>query len=36
MQTRLNPYLSFRDNARQALEFYKSVFGGNLYLSTYK
>jgi len=36
MQTRLKPYLSFRDNARQALEFYKSVFGGNLYLSTYK
>jgi len=26
MQTNLNPYLSFRDNARQAMEFYRSVF----------
>jgi PhnB protein len=36
MQTRLNPYLGFRDNAREALEFYKSVFGGNLEISTFK
>src|SRR5687767_11995627 len=36
MPTRLNPYLSFKDNARQAMEFYKSVFGGNLVLSTFK
>jgi PhnB protein len=36
MQTRLNPYLSFKDNARQAMEFYKSVFGGKLTLSTFK
>ena len=36
MPTRLNPYLSFEDNARQAMEFYKSVLGGNLVLSTFK
>jgi PhnB protein len=32
---RLNPYLSFRDQARQAMEFYQSVFGGELMLSTF-
>ncbi len=36
METKLNPYLSFKDNARQAMEFYKSVFGGELKLSTFK
>ncbi len=35
MTTRLNPYLGFRDNARQAMEFYHSVFGGELTLSTF-
>ena len=35
MPTRLNPYLSFRDNARQAMEFYQTVFGGELTLSTF-
>lgn len=35
MATRLNPYLGFRDNARQAMEFYHSVFGGELTLSTF-
>lgn len=35
MPTRLNTYLSFRDNARQAMEFYHSVFGGDLSLSTF-
>jgi PhnB protein len=33
--TRLNPYLSFRDNARQAMDFYRSVFGGELAVSTF-
>ena len=33
--TTLNPYLSFRDNAREAMEFYKSVFGGELTISTF-
>jgi PhnB protein len=32
----LNPYLNFRDNAREALEFYKSVLGGELALSTFE
>ncbi|MDQ4088859.1 MAG: VOC family protein [Actinomycetota bacterium] len=32
---RLNPYLSFRDNARQAMEFYHSVFGGQLVVNTF-
>lgn len=36
MQTRLNPYLSFKDNARQAMEFYKTVFGGQLTVNTFK
>ena len=35
MSTRLNPYLGFRDNAKDAMEFYQSVFGGELTLSTF-
>jgi len=35
MAVQLNPYLSFRDNARQAMEFYRSVFGGELNVSTF-
>jgi PhnB protein len=35
MASRLNPYISFTDNARQALEFYREVFGGDLRLSTF-
>ncbi|TAM66176.1 MAG: VOC family protein [Microbacteriaceae bacterium] len=35
MATHLNPYLSFRDNAREALEFYHTVFGGELTMSTF-
>jgi PhnB protein len=30
MATRLNPYLSFGHEARDAMEFYRSVFGGQL------
>ncbi len=36
MQTKLNPYLSFKDNAREAIEFYQTVFGGKLTVSTFK
>ncbi len=36
MASRLNPYISFKGNAHEALEFYHSVFGGNLDTSTYK
>ena len=35
MSSRLNPYLNFSGNARQAMEFYKDVFGGQLALNTY-
>jgi PhnB protein len=35
MSVQLNPYLSFRNNARQAMEFYSSVFGGTLSVSTF-
>lgn len=35
MTTRLNPYISFRDTARQALEFYHGVFGGDLNMNTF-
>ena len=33
---RLNPYLSFRTQAREALEFYQSVLGGDLSISTFE
>jgi PhnB protein len=33
--SRLNPYISFKDNARDAMEFYKSVLGGTLTLTTF-
>jgi PhnB protein len=36
MPSSLNPYISFKDNAREAMEFYKSVFGGKLAISTFK
>jgi PhnB protein len=36
MTTRLNPYLSFRDSAKAAMEFYQTVFGGELTLNTFK
>lgn len=36
MGTVLNPYLNFRDNTRQAMEFYESVFGGKLTMNTFK
>jgi PhnB protein len=35
MASRLNPYLSFDGDARQALEFYKEVFGGTLKVNSY-
>ena len=35
MATRLNPYLGFRDTAREAMEFYRSVFGGELTSNTF-
>jgi PhnB protein len=35
MTTQLNPYLSFRGDAREAMAFYQSVFGGELVQSTF-
>lgn len=36
MQSKLNPYISFKGNAREAMEFYKTVFGGKLDTTTFK
>jgi PhnB protein len=35
MTSRLNPYLNFDSNCRDAMEFYKDVFGGTLTLGTF-
>ncbi|WP_336658568.1 VOC family protein [Leucobacter sp. USHLN153] len=35
MTINLNPYLNFHGNAREALEFYHSVLGGEIRLMTY-
>lgn len=35
MASRLNPYISFNGTARQALEFYQGVFGGDLQMNTF-
>jgi len=35
MQSKLNPYISFEGKTREAMEFYKDVFGGELTLSTF-
>ncbi|MGZ3610457.1 MAG: VOC family protein [Ktedonobacteraceae bacterium] len=36
MQSKLNPYVSFKDNTREVMEFYRTVFGGKLTVSTFK
>jgi len=35
MSTVLNPYLHFRGTAREAMAFYRDVFGGELQVSTF-
>ena len=35
MPMRLNPYINFRTTAREALEFYHAVFGGELSVMTF-
>ena len=35
MPSRLNPYLSFAGDAREAMEFYQRIFGGELTVSTF-
>jgi PhnB protein len=34
-EIRLEPYIFFQGNAKEAMEFYKTVFGGQLNLTTY-
>ena len=36
MKTNLSPHLNFKDNTRQAMQFYQAVFSGELTMSTYK
>ena len=36
MQTTFNPYVNFKNNTRQAMEFYQSIFGGKLTFNTFK
>ena len=35
MASRLNPYITFAGNAREAMEYYRDVFGGELAVDTY-
>ncbi len=35
MTSRLNPYIAFRNNAREAMTFYQEVFGGELAINTF-
>ncbi|GAA2234036.1 VOC family protein [Herbiconiux moechotypicola] len=35
MSTNLNPYISFKGEAKEAMEFYRSVLGGELTASTF-
>jgi PhnB protein len=35
MASRLNPYITFAGNAREAMEFYQSVLGGELTMNTF-
>lgn len=35
MASRLNPYINFAGDARQAIEFYQDVFGGELAMNTF-
>ena len=35
MQSKLNPYISFKGKAREAMEIYHGIFGGELDLKTF-
>lgn len=35
MTVKLNSYISFNGNAKEAIEFYKSIFGGEVYMDTF-
>jgi PhnB protein len=36
MQSKLTPYLNFRNNTREVMAFYQTVLGGKLTMNTYK
>jgi PhnB protein len=36
MQSKLTPYLNFRNNTREVMAFYQNVLGGKLTMNTYK
>ncbi len=36
MNSRLNPYIAFDGNAKEAMELYTNVFGGKLTMTTFK
>lgn len=36
MTIKLNAYINFKDNAREAIDFYKSIFGGKVYMDTFE
>ncbi len=36
MAVRLHSYVSFKDNAKEALAFYHSIFGGEVYSDTFE
>ena len=36
MQTKLNPYINFKNSTSEAMKFYHSVFGGKLTMATFK
>ncbi len=35
MAVKLNSYISFEGNAKEAVDFYKSVFGGEVFMDTF-
>lgn len=36
MRSKLTPYLNFRNNTREVMAFYQTVFGGKLTMNTFK
>jgi PhnB protein len=36
MNSKLNPYINFNGNAKEAMEFYNNALGGKLVMNTYK
>ena len=36
MESKMNPYINFKNTCLEAMEFYKSVFGGTLTTTTFK